>query len=210
MSDYIFTQDWFTRHIPTLNGLVSNYKPIRILEIGSHEGRSTCWFIEQCAAAAQSGIHITCIDSWQWPPDPDSGTPIEGMENKVQNNFDHNTKLAISKSKFPIDFVKIRSEAKYALASLIAERKTYDFCYIDGSHAAHEVLSDAVMVFHLMQKRSTIVFDDYLWNEVSLRKRDITLSPKLAVDAFSAVFARKVYQIAKLPIDQAYFRKYEN
>lgn len=39
--NYIFSQDWFSHNIPSLQGVIHFVKPTRILEIGSFEGRST-------------------------------------------------------------------------------------------------------------------------------------------------------------------------
>ena len=64
---YEFTNDWFsqTASLPVWRQLISQNKPRRILEIGSFEGRSTSWMIENCAPRSESGLSIVCIDSWE-------------------------------------------------------------------------------------------------------------------------------------------------
>jgi predicted O-methyltransferase YrrM len=205
---YVFSRDWFSRHIPTLTTLIEKYKPKNILEIGSHEGRSTSWLIEQCSKTAQAPISVTCIDPWQWPPPPEKPIPGSNMEVQVQSRFDINTKLAISRAVYQVRFKKMRMPSSQALAQLITEDAKFDFCYIDGSHMAHDVLSDAIMAFHVMSVGSTFVFDDYLWSSEPLETGNPLHSPKLAIDAFAHVFGKKVHQVSKLPIDQAYFRKF--
>jgi hypothetical protein len=59
-----FTSDWFTNNIPNFEhiktNLIQNLGSIdSILEIGSHEGRSTCWVLENMLSDHGS---ITCID----------------------------------------------------------------------------------------------------------------------------------------------------
>jgi predicted O-methyltransferase YrrM len=42
----IFTQDWFSHNIPFFEKFLSNLKDLRILEIGSFEGKSALWMIQ--------------------------------------------------------------------------------------------------------------------------------------------------------------------
>ena len=41
---YKFTQDWFSGNISKWKEILSTYNPIRLLEIGSFEGRASCFF----------------------------------------------------------------------------------------------------------------------------------------------------------------------
>lgn len=41
-----FTQDWFSHNIPNFKNFLSNLKDLRILEIGSFEGMSALWMIQ--------------------------------------------------------------------------------------------------------------------------------------------------------------------
>jgi hypothetical protein len=44
-----FSQDWFSQHIPIWTRLLHEFKGkagLRVLEIGTFEGRSTCWLLE--------------------------------------------------------------------------------------------------------------------------------------------------------------------
>ena len=57
-----FTQDWFSHNIPGLESIVKLLPSNKdILEIGSFEGRSTCWFLEN--VLADDGT-IFCIDTF--------------------------------------------------------------------------------------------------------------------------------------------------
>lgn len=63
-NEYIFNSDWFTHNIPSLKAVFEYVKPQRILEIGSFEGRSTIFFMEE-ALKYQPQVEIHCIDSWE-------------------------------------------------------------------------------------------------------------------------------------------------
>jgi len=73
-----FTEDWFTNNIPTWNKVLGNLrnKPVKFLEIGSFEGRSAVWALENILTHKQSELY--CIDHWLY----------EGDKNKnVYNTF---------------------------------------------------------------------------------------------------------------------------
>ena len=179
-----FTADWFS------NGLI-NFEyvkqqmgtlPQSILEIGCHEGRSTCWMLENFLAGNGT---ITCID-------PFANDPLSAFRNErppenriIEQIFCHNTSLA----KRPDQQIRLMPTLSfYALAELITENKQFDFIYVDGSHSADEVLADAVMAFGLLKKNGYMIFDDYLWkNAVESLDR-----PKMSIDAFVNMFQKHI------------------
>jgi hypothetical protein len=179
-----FTADWFS------NGLI-NFEyvkqqmgtlPQSILEIGCHEGRSTCWMLENFLAGNGT---ITCID-------PFANDPLSAFRNErppenriIEQIFCHNTSLA----KGPDQTIRLMPTLSfYALAELITENKQFDFIYVDGSHSADEVLADAVMAFGLLKKNGYMIFDDYLWkNAVESLDR-----PKMSIDAFVNMFQKHI------------------
>jgi predicted O-methyltransferase YrrM len=191
MSEYQFTQDWFhwapevwEQLIPMLPGRKS------FLEIGSFEGRSTVWIMENMG---EDGGCIECIDTWEGGEEHDA----EDM-GSVEQRFDHNA--AVLKTLFPErEIVKLKGTSVSMLADnmrLIGhiredtggnydDKHTYDFIYIDGSHVAKDVLTDACMAWPLLKPKGIMVFDDYLWGN----PRDILHRPKPAVDAFCNIFA---------------------
>jgi predicted O-methyltransferase YrrM len=116
----------------------------------------------------------------------------------VEQRFDHNA--AVLKTLFPErEIVKLKGTSVSMLADnmrLIGhiredtggnydDKHTYDFIYIDGSHVAKDVLTDACMAWPLLKPKGIMVFDDYLWGN----PRDILHRPKPAVDAFCNIFA---------------------
>lgn len=184
MSEYQFTQDWFhwapelwTQLTPMLPGEphLRTY-----LEIGSFEGRSTVWIMENMM---QDGEHIKCVDTWE-------GGEEHGAEDMsaVEKRFKHN--MQVAQDKFPKrNFEAIKDYSYGALSGLVGSPFDFDFIYIDGSHVAKDVLTDACMAWPLLKPLGIMVFDDYTW---APNTRDILHRPKLAIDAFVNIFAEEV------------------
>lgn len=183
MSDYKFTQDWFA----WAPKVWEQFKPVlperkHFLEVGSYEGRSTVWTVENMM---EDGGKIVCIDTWSGGEEHQViGEPM----NVVESNFDHN--MEILRQKFPDRYVsKHKGKSNYALTCL---SDNFDFIYIDGSHQAPDVLTDACMAFPLLKSQGIMVFDDYMWGD----SRDILHRPKIAIDAFINIFAEHIEVMA--------------
>jgi predicted O-methyltransferase YrrM len=182
MSDeYQYTKDWFywapelwTKLIPML--------PARkaFLEIGSFEGRSAVWTIENMM---EDGGTITCIDTWEG-----GAEHVSGEMSGAETRFLHNIAIA-EKAHIDRHVVALRATSLFALAFLLAKEKLnyYDFIYIDGSHRAKDVITDACMSWPMLKKGGIMVFDDYAWGS----PRDVLYRPKVAVDAFTTMFAEE-------------------
>ena len=63
----------------------------------------------------------------------------------------------------------------------------FDFIYIDGSHTAPDVMTDACMAWGLLKKGGIMLFDDYLWQDVP----GLLHRPKLGVDFFTTLFSEQ-------------------
>jgi predicted O-methyltransferase YrrM len=195
MSEYQFTKDWFGWAPPVWEQLIPMLpERKKFLEIGSFEGRSTVWIVENMM---EDGGFIDCIDTWQ-------GGEEHGTEDmdSVEKRFDQN--VALLKAKFPKrEAVKLKGSSVSVLAGNMCvagnihedleggdydNKETYDFIYIDGSHIAKDVLTDACMAWPLLKPKGIMVFDDYVWGD----PRDILHRPKVAIDAFTNIFAEEV------------------
>lgn len=198
---YNLTQDWFSHHIPAWEKVLALVKPRRVLEIGSFEGLSTTYVIEQCTAFGPLDIH--CVDTWAGAVD----LPTETMAG-VEARFDENVALAIGRAAAPVHLRKIKQRSAPALAGHIAAGEApFDLIYIDGSHTAADVLTDAVLAFQLLRVGGVMVFDDYLWSMEPALYVDPLNMPKPAVDAFAAIFLRKTRVLPGLPNEQCYMEK---
>ena len=184
MSDYQFTKDWFhwapdiwTHLIPMLPERTEEGR--NFLEIGSFEGRSAVWIAENMM---QHGDTLTCIDTWEGGEEHSA----EDMA-AVYERFAHNMQLLQTKKACGLS-VRVGTSTQEMASWLMDDHPTFDFIYIDGSHIAKDVLTDACMAWPLLKKGGIMAFDDYLWGDA----RDILHRPKLAVDAFSSIFAEEL------------------
>jgi hypothetical protein len=74
-----------------------------------------------------------------------------------------------------------------ALAELITDNYKFDFIYIDGSHTAPDVMTDACMAWGMLKQGGIMLFDDYLWQDMP----GLLHRPKLGVDFFTTLFSEQ-------------------
>jgi predicted O-methyltransferase YrrM len=192
--EYEFTQDWF-KWGPPLFRAVFDIIPAkrRFLEIGCYEGRSTVWIIEN---GLDSGGIITCIDTWQGGEEHDAKTMWD-VEQRFHENIRTVQALDLTKK---VNVYKQTSTK--GLAHLIwnmpSPLELMDLIYIDGSHQAPDVLTDACMAWQILKVGGVIVFDDYMWGI----DYPILHKPKIAIDMFTNIYHDKLrvvyvgYQLA--------------
>ena len=178
MTEYQFTKDWFNwapevwnQLTPMLSGEAGKRN---FLEIGSFEGRSSIWIAENMM---QDGDHLRCIDTWE-------GGEEHGAENmgEVEERFRAN--LVIATEKLPKRLIFQSKGTSVARLAQLQGKTMFDFIYIDGSHKAPDVLTDACMSWPLLKREGFMVFDDYAWGN----PRDALHRPKIAIDAFTTIF----------------------
>lgn len=186
--EYRFTTDWFTRHLDVWRPLTELVKPKKILEIGSFEGRSATFMIEE-ATKYNDEVEIHCVDTWLGSiehGDTDFGA--------VEARFWQNIKLA--KQKVPgkkVNLTAHKGTSVEMLAKLVTEGHlgTFDWVLIDGSHIAVDVFYDSVLAFRLARVHAALIFDDY--NVMDAPDLDNNLGfPKVAINAFGKIHAGKV------------------
>lgn len=187
-----FTEDWFSPHIPLWDSVIERLKPKRILEIGSFEGRSTCYMIRK--AVDYGHVDIACIDTWE------GGVEHAGLDfDVVEKNFDHNVQLLLKAGLLNnVNVYKLKGKSYVELARLITEDfGLFDLVYIDGSHMASDVLLDATMAFKLLRVDGVLIFDDYQRGEQKELEH-----PMIAIDAFTYVNRDKVRKINFQLVDE--------
>ena len=184
MTDYKFTQDWFHWAPEVWKQLIPMLpERKRFLEIGSFEGRSMVWIVENMM---EDGGEIYCIDTWEGGEEHSAHDMAA-----VEARFDHNRQVLMDKFDYRhITRVKGTSTEQLAgwLTSSPAPMGVFDFIYIDGSHIAKDVLTDACMAWPLLKSGGIMVFDDYLWGD----PRDVLHRPKIAIDTFTTIFAEEI------------------
>lgn len=193
-ADFEFTSDWFSRAIPDWSrelALMVGVQDLRFAEVGVYEGRATVWLLRN--VLTHPSARLDCIDSFIWHQR--EGRPAGTDMQAVKRRFLLNIKLAGAVDK--VRLIEARSDD--GLCTL--PTSSYDFVYIDGSHRAPDVLSDAVLSFRLLKPGGLLIFDDYRIARHQGKEPSLD-DPKLAIDAFLAVYARRLdivwagYQIA--------------
>lgn len=205
-SDLSFTNDWFGRHKTVWSQLLERYRPQKILEVGSYEGASVCYCI-QVLSSQVDHLEVHCVDTWEGGIEHQKGQFFEAEMSSVEQRFQDNLKIQISQALCPVDLAVHKGKSIQALAQLISNgmSQRFDMVYIDGSHQASDVIADAVLAFELVRVGGIMIFDDYLWAEPNI-SRDPLRCPKLAIDAFSNIFFRKVATLSA-PLYQVYLKK---
>ena len=154
-----FTTSWHTRFAPLWRDAVLPLlpdRPWRWLELGSYEGQSACWVIDN---AGEEAFEIVCVDMWPWP--------------EIEQRFDANVAGRVTKFK--------ERHTPFLLRQ-IAEGSRYDVIYIDGDHNAPAVLSDSVLGWQLLHPGGVMIWDDYCWRDKPWRLG--RLPPDRAIDGF--------------------------
>lgn len=150
-----YSDDWFSNNIHTWchifkkNKLKSN--KLKILEIGSYEGISACFFLKYLQDSK-----IDCVETFEG-----SDEHFNKDFNKIYLNFNFNlsrfeNRYKLFKMKSNIFFDKLENDHD--------NREKYDLIYIDGSHKYEDVLSDAIRSFKNLKDGGIIIFDDFLRN----------------------------------------------
>lgn len=181
-----FLTDWFSRNTDIWNTHLAKFQGLphqHFLEVGSWDGRSACWLLQNILTG--EGSTLTCIDlfpminreqieqyssDWNLPsPQPDS---ID-----IEERFDENIRTIGATSRV----IKRKGFSWDILGKLTAE--SYHCIYIDGSHRAHHALQDGVLSWPLLREGGILIFDDY-----ELPALYGVGYPKPGIDAFLTIF----------------------
>lgn len=174
-----YSDDWFTNNIHIWCHIFEkkNFldKDINILEIGSYEGISACFFLRYLPNS-----NIDCVETFE-------GSEEHSKKdfNKVYLNFNHNLdqfneRYKVYKMSSNIFFEKKKNEN--------LNKKNYDIIYIDGSHKYDDVLNDAKNSLLYLKEDGVIIFDDFLRSYY----KDIKKNPIKAVIEFLNINKKKV------------------
>ena len=158
---YSFTTDWMSGRVEDWRrylGKFAGQAGVKMLEIGSYEGRSAVWFLENILTHPTS--RLVCVDVFYDP--------------RRELRFDHNIKLSGAAAK--VD--KRRGKSETILHRL--EKTLFDLIYVDGCHEAPAVMLDAMLSWELLKPGGILIFDDYEWEPT----RPPEDRPQLAIDLF--------------------------
>lgn len=165
-----FSTNWSTGHFIMWRRILSPLrdKPLRILEIGSWEGRSALFFLNFFQHAT-----ILCIDTFAGGDDQKDDF-LKPQLPLIEGRFDRN--LVAFKSRLE----KRKGHSATMLEQLAQEGRQFDLAYIDGSHVRDDVAADTAGVWKLLPRGAIIIWDDYGW------RKDLPPEqrPQPAIDAF--------------------------
>ena len=136
--------------------------PVTALELGSWELNSTAWILSHLCHLKESVL--VAVDNFTYA---NQGVWDEHEQKRqadlvnVEARFDANVKLASTADGGQGRLDKRKGDKGKVLPELLKENFLFDFCYIDASHAAEDVLRDAVLAWPMIKDGGLIVFDDY-------------------------------------------------
>jgi predicted O-methyltransferase YrrM len=168
-----FSTDWAASHFFAWAELLHplRQKPVRVLEIGSWEGRSALFFLNYLPLS-----RIVCIDTFGGNIEHHQDPYFAELAPKAEGQFDVNL------AAFTDRVEKIKGSSTTVLPQLGISGRRFGLAYIDGSHMAADVYSDAVLTWSMMEPGGIVIFDDYEWDLMNQE----TERPKLGIDAFLA------------------------
>jgi predicted O-methyltransferase YrrM len=148
--DNDFKHDWFTANVPYWMDIFQEHglldRKIRALEIGSFEGLSACFILQQLPQA-----ELTCVDTWGGS-DEHTGLAFDAVERAFDRHVEP-WRDRVTKKKM--------TSLRY-LANLEGGEK-FDLIYVDGSHHGDDVMVDVVLCFERLKVGGVMILDDYLW-----------------------------------------------
>ena len=160
------------------------------VEIGSYEGSSAIWIANNLLKAAESELY--CIDTWS------------GEEG--ERHFE-NFKANVLERTDPARLRIVLNTSYDALMGLYRKGVRADLLYVDGSHNAPDVLADLVLGFGVVKVGGVIVCDDYTWDDPRHGGDDVVGRPKIAIDAFTTIYTRKLKLHRAMPVRQIFLTK---
>lgn len=164
---YFFSVDWFTNNIEHWDKYLKKYKgeKVRALEIGSYEGRSTIWLLENILT--HKDAKIDCIDNFI-----------------KKNTFDTFIK---NMEAFKKKYTLYKKDSSLALKDPKVLKQEYDIIYIDADHHSRHVLEDLVLSWPLLKAGGTLIIDD----NTDSKEHD-NRCPKPAINSFLNAYANEL------------------
>lgn len=150
-------------------------KKINCLDIGSYKGASTCWMLNNICQNPYSRVYS--VDTWEGSPEYDDDVDFK----EIEKSFD----IVVEATGKQNQNVKMKMTSTKALLKLREyDLIIFDFVFIDASHEAKDVISDAILSWDILNEEGILIFDDYEWKLLN----EEYFKPKLAIDSFVSIY----------------------
>jgi Methyltransferase domain len=144
-----FSADWATWHFANWVKFLRplQMRPVRVLEIGSWEGRSALFFLNYFPAS-----QLVCVDTF--------GGNIEHMRNphfaalipETEQRFDANV------AAFTGRVEKIKGTSADVLPRLGIAGRRFNIVYVDANHRAANVYADGALAWPMVERAGIVIF----------------------------------------------------
>ena len=173
-SKYIFSVDWFSNNIPRWEQYLKPLagKKLTALEIGTYEGRSAIWLLENVLVHPACKLHV--VDHF--------------LNKHPSTKHDLYTTFTRNISQFVDKVIVHKDYSRNALRNDFHPHKAvFDIIYIDASRNSMNVIEDIILSVPLLKTGGLMILDD---NTYSVEHNDTC--PKQAIDAFRLIFASEI------------------
>lgn len=149
-----FQERWFDMNIVpwsvTFPKVFDRSDPVRMLEIGSWEGRSSLFFLTYFTQGQLTAVDTWAgSDEWHYHATPD----LQDLEARFDSN------VASGGARV----TKRKGSSLNVLPQLLAEQQKFDLIYVDGSHLADDAITDSINAWRLLNQGGIMIFDDVMW-----------------------------------------------
>jgi predicted O-methyltransferase YrrM len=128
-----------------------------ILEIGSHTGKPTSWFLNNLCNNPESLVYALNTRE-----DTD-GNNINYL--KIDQEFEHNTQKT-NKTK---QLIIIKNNPSNVLDNSLLYNK-YNIIFINASHKTTNIMNESILSWQLLEDKGILIFDDYKYDKLQLDK----------------------------------------
>lgn len=176
MNEPVYSSDWVSGRLDHWPALMRDLvgEPIRVLEVGTHEGRSAIWIAQHIATHPRATL------------DSVDNCSLGGQAARDR---------AYANVRATGLHTRIRLLRSASVAWLIRHHQPYDLVYIDGDHRGRAVLEDSVLAWRLLEPGGYLVWDDYGYYGAETHPPESP--PALAIDAFRALYSREIEELHK-------------
>lgn len=139
-------------------------QPVRMMEIGSFEGASAVWLLQNVLTHPDSELHS-----------------VDCQEDDRVSIFRSNVQLTGRANQVNVHQIDSKDLCRHF------EDDSFDFIYVDAAHDAPSVLRDVMSAYSLCKRGGIVGCDDYLLPRLIQGSR-----PVEAIDAFTNIFRDKI------------------